>query len=83
MKFLIILTILYSGDVDLTTYEYGFKKFIDKNTCEQYLKQESTYLEYTMYKQFTDKNIEYAQMECWENVKWLEHIESLKNSLEV
>lgn len=83
MKFLIILTVLYSGDVNLTLYEYSFKTFSNKNTCEQYLEQESDYLKYTVDRQFKNKNIEYAQTECWAEEKWLKHLETLNNNLEV
>ena len=83
MKFLIILTVLYSGDVNLTLYEYSFKTFLNKNTCEQYLEQESDYLKYTVDRQFKNKNIEYAQVECWTEEKWLKHLETLNNNLEV
>jgi len=79
MKYVLILIIFFTGENNPTLYKYTYLDFIDKNTCNVFVKAKRELLEQSVNNQFSYRGIEYQEMTCWSEKEWLEYYESVIN----
>tara|TARA_B100000900_G_C20247410_1_gene580533 strand:- start:310 stop:558 length:249 start_codon:yes stop_codon:yes gene_type:complete len=78
MKYVLILILFFNGETNPKIFKYAYVDFLDENTCLLFKEKQGALLQQTIQKQFSNKEIKYQEMTCWNIKQWLEYNKTLQ-----